>query len=386
MNKGIAIFTVLALAASCATQQPGADSPRMSFKASFEDGQSRTALSGTTVLWSAGDAISVFSPSNQNGETYTINDEDAGSSEATFSGEGVGQGPYYALYPADGSASMDGTSLNVWIPGTQTYDPVCFADGANFMVAASDGFSFNFKNLCGLLSVTLTGNVTVTSVSLTSNKAEALCGSGTVDMAYGSTPTLVMDETSAHYSTVTLDCGSGVALTPEGVAFHFIVPAGTLSDGFTVSIFEESGEVMEKSTSRSINIERSKIKAMTAMPFGPTVSPLLELTEWGVYDLSSSTPELVRTYVKGDDQLALRTAPDGSFTFRIQSLPGANALKISAPAGMTVGGEYTLSISSVGSTGVEETSATAVLLKSEDGKLWFKDYSNNRGYIIAGQL
>ena len=85
-----------------------------------------------------------------------------------------------------------------------------------------------------------------------------------------------------------------------------------------------------------------------------------------------------------DDQAALRSGIE--MQFRIQSLVNANALTISFPSSMTEGETYNLVLQSVGDTGLNDATVSAVLLKRENGKCWLEDITYSVGYIIADEL
>lgn len=387
MHKYLSILSALIVLAGCNIQEPGRDSAKVSFTATQEtDGGSKTSLSSNHVLWSAADEISVFSSTVTAGERFAIAPDDAGKGTAKFSGNSVGNGPYYALYPA-GTASMSGSVLSLSLPATQAYAEGSFASGSSPAVAATSGTDFQFKNLCGLLSVRLTGSTTVTSISITSNKSEALWGAATVDMGYSDVPSLVMAAPATEDNrTLTLDCGSGVELSSAPTEFIFVVPAGSLSEGFTLKVSDNCSAEMVKKTASNANIVRSVLSPMSAIAYVETASPFLNLTNYGVYDLSGAAPVAVKQYVKGTDQLALRSYANGSYTFRIQSLATKSALLVSMPYNVTEGAACSLKLESIGSTGVADGTVTASLLKADDGRLWFKDNTNNRGYIIADKL
>ena len=386
MHKYCIPAVLLLLLASCNVREQGTDAPPATFTASLEYGaDSRTALDGLDIVWTACDEISVFGNSAKTPERFSIDEEGIGTADASFIGLQVGAAPYYALYPHDGAASMNGTSLSLSLPAVQQYSEAGFAPGAFPMVACSQTSKLEFRNLCGILSIKLTGEGTITSVSITSAAQEALWGKASVDMAYSGEPVLVMEQNDAAHSTLTLDCGDGVELSGEPASFNFIVPAGTLKQGFTLTALDaESGE-MVKSTATNLSAARSTRKSMAPLEYLQTSSPFLSINEYGVYDLGGSSPSALRVYAKGNDQLALRSGASES-TFRIQSLPLAEAVCVTYPASVSVGSSYSLNLVSYGLESLEDGAFTAVLLKAEDGRLWFKDQAGKRGFIIAGEL
>ena len=373
---------------ACNVQEQGKDVPRVTFTAVQEySGDGRTVMDQDHhVLWSSDDALTIFSASAPGGERFTISAEDGGKSEATFTGNSIGAAPYYALYPASNAAGLDGTTVSLSLPGVQSYASGSFAPGSNPMVAYSSGSVFKFKNLCGILSVRLKGTAKITSLSITSNKDEALWGSATVSMDYTDAPSLVLTAPADEsHRTLTLDCGEGVTLTETATEFYFVVPVGTLSEGFTLVANDGLQGKMTKQTHTDVSIVRSRCNPMSAISYVQTESPFLSTEVYGAYDISTGTPSAIKTYVKTVDQLALRSYINES-TFRIQSLETKTALLVTVPAPMEVGGTYSVKLESIGNTGITDATVDAVLAKSQDGKLWLEEVSGNRGFIIAGAL
>lgn len=378
------LFSASLLLASCAPGEQAKDIPQMTFSASREDGAlSKTSLEGASVLWSSEDKISVFSSSAAAGETYTILEGGAGKAEAKFSGNSVGTAPWYALYPADDAASLSDGVLTVGLPGIQKYSPNGFADGVNPMVAVSSNDKFTFKNLCGILSLQISGEgVSVASITLTSTAGEALWGKGSVDMNWKDAPALVMEKNESCSSLV-LDCGEGVALGASPAVFNFVVPVGTLAGGISVKVCDTAGNEMIKSSgNQGLVSERAVVKRLAPIQFVPTGSAFLSETVFGVYDLGSGTPVAVKSYVKGDDQYALHALSAQKYSFRFQNPDQAFALFVEYHAGLEVGSECQLTISSIGETGVDDCTVKATLVKREGTTDWFQDFENQRGYIV----
>lgn len=381
----LSVFTAVSLLLfSCAPKEQGRDVPQMTFTASQESGaHTKTSLNGTKVLWSASDKITVFSGSCPGGETYTINSEDAGKGEAKFTGNAVGAAPWYALYPADEMASFGQGAVSLALPAVQAFAADGFADGVNPMVAVSSTEKLSFKNLCGILSLKLTGSATITSVEITTAADEALWGTGTVDMSWTEAPALVMTAAADdEHRKLTLDCGEGVALGSDPTTFNFVVPAGTLGGGFTVVVKDSNGSQMEKTTANTgLVAERAKVKRLNSIEYIPTVSGFLTHDVFGIYDLSSGKPVAVRAYEKGVDQYALHFLANAN-EFRIQNLEKGFALFVTYPSGLNVGDSCQLTIASIGETGVDDATANAVLVKRESNKIWLQDSAAERGYIL----
>ena len=385
MRKLIFITLFLPLCLSCVHNKQSEEGITKTFKATGESNSgTKTSLSGNQVLWSEGDCISIFNAACPAGEEYSIAPGDSGKGEASFTGTDIGAGPWYSLYPHSLSGSFGEGAISFTLPGTQIYSDGGFGSGANPMVAVSRNSNLSFKNLCGLLLVPLKGSGTVKSVTITTAAQEALWGSAKVSMDYADAPGLEMTQApDEEHKSITLDCGEGITLGEEAVNCYFVIPPGSLSEGFSITVSDLSGHQISTRTTASINILRSTLKHMAALSCPLSGSKLLACTEWGVYDLSGTEAKAVRVFDK-DDQAALRSGIE--MQFRIQSLVNANALTISFPSSMTEGETYNLVLQSVGDTGLNDATVSAVLLKRENGKCWLEDITYSVGYIIADEL
>ena len=283
MRKLFCILTALLVFASCNKEEQLLE--KMNFEApvftsSFEDydleGKTKTYVDGNVrLLWHEADELSVF--------TTTLNqkyifDGETGENSGTFtkvSSEQFGTGNdidrNYAVYPYISTNKLSNSEvLTVTLPATQDYAVNSFGRGANTMVAVTSGLNdyfLPFKNVGGYLVIKLYGDdVTVSSVELKGNNGEKLSGKAEVVAKYGQSPAVEMAETATE--VVTIDCGEeGVKLgatqeTPT--QFWFVVPPTVFEKGFTVTITDAVGGVMEQTTSRKYGIERNTVSSMSA--------------------------------------------------------------------------------------------------------------------------
>ena len=386
MNCHPGLIGIALLLAACTGGGMVNDVPLMTFTAeSVAEASGKTSLDGLSVLWSKDDAISVFTDACKNGERYSIRQEDAGKKNAAFSGVAVGPGPYYALYPADDAASFDDGVVSFRLPETQRYAAASFASGSSPMLAYSDNLNLPFKNLCGFLELQITGDATIVSIELQAAETDLLYGKAEAAMLEGVPVLTVLPSGNGPSNKLTLDCAEGVKLGVEPVAFYFVLPTGTLSGGFSVSIRDDAGGELVKSTRNDLSIKRARINRMGVFDYRSVSNDFLSLDNYGIYELKDGIPEAVFSYSEGD-QLALRSSALSS-SFRIQNIQGGYAVSISTSrTGWTVGGHYSLNISAIGADGLTDYACDAVLRKAGQGKLWFEDSKGKRAYIIASEL
>ena len=270
-------FTSLILFASCSTNDEFATPIPTSntLYAAIEAPQSRTyADENGKLLWTADDRITAFMGNTyprqyqytgETGQNYGAFN-DLTPQNSVISGNNLDAN--YAVYPYNANTTISNAGvINFTIPTTQNYAENSFGLGANVMVAVTknkeDNF-LSFKNLGGYFEFSLYGEGSVKKIELNGNNGEDLAGVAAITATYNGTPTFEFTGNTSR--TLTLDCGAGVELGTEAnpTKFWFVVPAITYSKGITLSITNTEGGVMEKSTSKSITIDRSTVQPMNA--------------------------------------------------------------------------------------------------------------------------
>ena len=283
------------------------------------------------VLWSAEDEIKILTSGHRvadgTGTKMTLS-EGAGSSEGVFEGKvpvlPEGCKLYYAVYPYSLEASIGMPEGQSWedvvaqpegewegitlantvvipLPSVQKYAPHSFGKDYSPALAVtddvtSDDAELRFKNVCGLLQLNFTGNVTVGKIVIEDNARNPLWG--TVIMQYRRREEpfwdqIILDlrhaegltDDKAKKHVLTLDCGEGVLLTDEPTDFYFAIPllkyhevtgsveehVAPLSSGFTVKVYGVDGEELyTKHTDVNNSIVRSKIRQMPVVDIRST--------------------------------------------------------------------------------------------------------------------
>ena len=217
------------------------------------DASTRTELTtGNAVYWEANDTISLFDPNGDNNRFYTT---ESGPS-VTFTGEATpAEDTYYALYPYDANAQIKGTTITTTLPAEQMARAGSFAQGLNPSVATADATNnLCFKNVCALVKFTLVENITttITKATLCGNNGEALAGTLTID-ATASTP-IAMADTSFGQTVIELNG----PLTP-GTTYYFVTAPATLSNGLTLSFYDNKGGVWKKPGNATAILEAGRI-------------------------------------------------------------------------------------------------------------------------------
>ncbi len=247
-------------------------------KASIEQQQgdgSKTSLdpSNGAIKWTAGDKILV-----NNGTTNGIFAlvGNGGSTTGTFSynGEYEFGESNVAVYPH--TATISGNTVTFDLPAEQSLAaPGSFADDANPMVCTfSDPNSLSFTSLCGGLGLQLTGdNLAITAIEIVSNTTtDKLNGLFEADCT-AANPVLTPATGNSGTNTIMLNCAT--ILTDEAQGFYFVLPVGTLANGFTMNVYSGADVIYTKTTtSTALAVVLNMVKTMdtlnvTTTPYVP---------------------------------------------------------------------------------------------------------------------
>ncbi|MCQ2336996.1 MAG: hypothetical protein MJ010_07455 [Paludibacteraceae bacterium] len=218
-------------------EQSSVEKSDMVFTASSKGGLKTTVSSSTTVIWSATDKLKVFTAEDTSGSECILS-SGAGETTAEFTGQCAKNGPWTAICPASSATGFSNGTITLTMPATQTYTAGTFAAGALPCVAYAETNTFEFDHSFGLLKLSLklksgkTGSVK--SITVTDKGGAKLNGTFTVTPSSGATATKSGTDGTA---SITLNCGTGVALsTSSATDFWIVVPAGAFASGFDVTV------------------------------------------------------------------------------------------------------------------------------------------------------
>ena len=272
MKKNILLIagSVLAFTAvSCSIEEnaePVVDSV-VPMEFSADAPATRTAITdGNAVIWSEGDAISVFDGAGNHKFTAGT----AGSTTTEFSGEAEsGKETYYAIYPYSAEASLAGTTIHSVLPANQysTADGTFDTMLAPAVAKAEENGKLTFMNVAGLVKFTFTGagDRAVKSISMTAD--QSLTGSYSVDMSGEAFSAVATGSASAGETPAV----SGITLTAKegnlaAGPYYLVALPGTYSD-VKISVVLSDGAKLNGSVG-TLDIEAGKIKPTTIDEFG----------------------------------------------------------------------------------------------------------------------
>lgn len=245
-SKWISIVLLTTFACACAKEQAPEDKTdeRCPSRVTVSLGETfKTSLQSPDggiypVVWSAGDRISI------NGVTSdALTASEAGRQAVPFHFDGDLFLPFNTLYPA--SSQSDAVRFSP----SQRYSAGSFADGAAPMWGAADEFAdVSLHHLSAALKFPFRAGGDgqgVTRVLVSALGGEALCGTFRMELSEKGLFTGAMTATEDGASTVELDCGEGVSLSPSQATDFFVcIPSGTYAKGFKVTVIDNGGKAM----------------------------------------------------------------------------------------------------------------------------------------------
>ena len=329
--KHLALYIGMAavLVASCSVKEESFDISQQDdvvFYASFEQPSQGTRVYANEDLllrWTADDRVSIFNKNTYN-QQYKFTGEtgdNAGGFKKVDTEEFVTGNPIsnvVSIYPYKETTKITESGvITVTLPSEQHYEENTFGLGANTMVSVSEDNFLQYKNVCGYLRLSLFGDgVSVSSIKLKGNNGEKLAGKATVTMSSDGTPSAVMGNDATD--EIILICDTPIALgatADMSVDFWFAVPPVTFRQGFTVDITCANGGTFEKSTTKSITIERSHLSKMT--PMGVEGSPSSDNITFAYELIKSKIVSVFDTNGDGElsfDEAAAVTSPEDLMT------------------------------------------------------------------------
>lgn len=214
------------------------------------------------MKWHKKDEIAVVSKSGDKASFRTSQK----SANALFYGDIKGN-PAAAFYPDGEQVRFNGNKVSFILPDTQTYESGALAQNVNTAVAVvSDPDNVVFKNVCGVLGLNLSMDGAGKSVGkiVLSDNSKPVCGSFTV--AYDAASPAARYSKNGE-SEITLDCGDGVQLSGTPRTFYFLLPEGSLEDGFEAKVYSTDGKLISSvSTNDDCTVLRNQVTSFTPAP------------------------------------------------------------------------------------------------------------------------
>ncbi len=291
---------------------------------------SRTELDGTSVLWSEGDELTIFTRTSHNRQ-YRVKEMTDDKRTATFGFVGytgtdnTAIAANYALYPYDATATLSGEVITTTLSAEQNYNAEKVDLSNALMVAKSEDQTLSFVNAGALLRFKISKNlpdvITLQSIKVVS-AANRLAGKAEIDLA-GEMKAVVTDEGTNEVTLKEID----TEITAEEQMFYMALPATTFAaEDLTVTFTFAEGTREVKFP--AFELAQNSIKSYTLVVTGD--------------DFTGTTPDYNLEEVSSLEELLMALAnPDVkeiTLMEDIEVTSGTNGLNI------TTGKSFTLDL------------------------------------------
>lgn len=241
---------------SCQKENMVQTAGRLSFKVTTEvpGSESKAALSGTSVVFNAGDAISVFDGVSNN--KFTTAD---GGATALFSGSAAEAERYVLVSPYNESVTVKGSVITYEIPDVQTatpdgVDPKALISGALLY----KGNEVELFNAVGLVKVEVPAGLQVRNIQVAGGYGQNTAVAGTFEFN-PDTKNIGIPDVNNTTTVITLVPQDGEEFIAEGTYYVAIRPKTTYDGGFTVAYVNELNQLCKRQTRNAADIKRSHI-------------------------------------------------------------------------------------------------------------------------------
>lgn len=285
----IALFALTALftLSSCSKEEFSVNEAAgtlTKFSAYIEQDETKTTIDGLKIKWNNGDRISV------NGAIYEATPDEADPTKAEFTlaqGQTAPTGTTLrAYYPTSAFVSTTYTQ-RFKMQGTVTYN-AADVSSMSYMYAQAAAAEIStdhpvlvFKHVTGMLAIDLVGDQNVSYIKVTAPSANYLYGTIS-NLAYNTSTGAVTYSsftTSGRGTSVTLDCGKGVALDESKPSrFYIPIPEKNYAS-LSIEVSCASGKSKTISSTKACNVQKGTLYTLPqftvsfpVLPFEASVS------------------------------------------------------------------------------------------------------------------
>lgn len=278
--------------------------------------------------WSESDAVIFYDADNHDVSVGNIfRGIGVGSAKATFTTPSENVYGVYLPSADPKDISVKGSVVSFALPAVQAYDASGAIAAMPMAGKVKDGV-VELKNLCSVISLNLSGDVSVSKIVVKS-ASKKLSGTCNVDMSYEEAPAAVM--ASSASDNVTVDCGEGFDLGAGARKVNVVLPPATYGDDdLRIDVYTNLGVYRDMRT--ACVLERAAMSdAAVAVPqpvdltAGNAFANCFILNERGWYSFAAKTRGGY-TSVGSENMLNANTAAYVLFELNSEMVSGATYL------------------------------------------------------------
>ncbi len=258
---------------------------------------------GKSVVWKAGNAISLFFNQGDNGGNRFTTNTNGPIAEFTgtisaVSGDlsGVGGSAFFwGLYPYNANAACDGSTITTTLPASQLAYQGDVADDLLVTVGRSENLAIHFKNTCAIIGFTLSQE-NITKVTFTGNNEEYVAGEFMASFDGSNNLTI----------TPTANAVKAIEITPAesstfatGTTYYFAILPQNFESGYKLTFTRDDDYTATYERTSAFNFTISTFYTMTNKDSGLAfVIPEVVYKDY-IGDISFRTEEDLNTFYEG---------------------------------------------------------------------------------------
>lgn len=307
------------------SQEKPVTNKTMTFRATMDDGSgsnskaTRTDFNGNNTIWAANDKIYILNKADVDeehpaGGEFIIGEPADGSNygkEEKFSGDkikanGNNNDQFYAFYPAQTLTNTSGAiTASGNIPTVQTATDGTYDQTLHYMSAYSTNSTFNFKNVCALLKITLTGNDSdntnpvcrvkvVANPTLSAMNAQEftytnIAGGFTATIGSNGEATTTATGTKNTYVELHAANDNTASTSLGNGTFYMVVLPAQLDNGFTLILEKKDGTIYQRINTSITAFVRNEMYKLGSYNCSGAPANMTELTDVVDLGLPSGT-------------------------------------------------------------------------------------------------
>lgn len=245
------------------------------------------------VLWSSGDYISVGGV-----DSKPLSALEAGTGTATFKFQEEISAPYCALY-----GGVEGSDDQIEIPAVQVYSEGNIRGGYAPMYAVSRQPSFTMKHLSCVLALPLSGDVSVSGISLRSMDGASVAGRFALEKS-GGVYTGSLEDISMGRSNVEMTIPEGGVDISSGKLFCIALRPATLTKGLSIDIYTTAGKRMNLLALEGETLEEGTVYEIPSVVFEANAEDVIMISSL------SDLKDFAERVSSGEKYLQARLASD----------------------------------------------------------------------------
>lgn len=298
--------------------------------ASFDD-DTRASLDNNDITWDANDKIMVFLK-RLTPDEYVLS-KGADTDKGLFQPQGkveahLAEIPHFvAVYPSSNDLKLEKaetryTMTGMSLPSEQKYKPNSVDYTTAPMLAVSEQTNIKFKNLTGLLKLSLKdpNNVVKIKKIIVKDRQEGNI-SGQFKLIIDNPEQYSMEFTDNNSKQTVLNCNEAVLLSDVPTDFYIMLLPKVYGNGLTIELYNENNKLIKGVNTKSIEIERTTIKSMPVLDVNNFVVDAATHTI-SVYKPGCITEDMIKTAVDGTKELKIKGYVNGADMKAIREATG----------------------------------------------------------------